>query len=1770
MAWLATPDANDLEQTYIKGFLDVSGDFIHRTGDFTVTENNLFISGGNVSINTGKLYVGGNVSTNSKLSVMGATTTNQLISSGNMDISGATVLNGALTVVGATTFNNVSIANNKTFTVGSGPSSFGGDVSLNSILIVGGNVLLNSTLNVSGATTLRNATISGSVGVSGAPQFTGDVSFVSNVTILGNLRAQYPANSIPLSAINGTISVISVFDTDVSMNAGLSVAGTTTLSSLASTGNVSIGSTLDVTGAATLSSLTINSDAVVGGAMVVTGKSTFSNDVSLNGSRIDICGNLYAQYPANSIPLSAINGTISKPSVFSTDASMNLRLMVAGATTMSSTLIVTGKSTFLNDVSFGAGSRIDICGNLYANYPASSIPAAAISGGVTVSNVLTTDISMTGNLLVKNQITLGSATLQYKEGWQQLGGDIDGEAPNDNSGYSVAISSDGTIIAIGAYFNDGFGTPGNHRGQVRVYKRNISNTSITPVGWTQMGGDIDGEDFDDESGVSVSLSGDGSIVAISGWKNDADYVGTGNTGHVRVYKYNGVGWGRLGTDFNGPAPGSYFGNSVSLSYDGLTIAIGASLSTGNATSGGRAYVFKYNELKTTYAPLDPQSGPRNWDRLGDSFLGGTVNDGLGAAVALAGNGTIVAIGVPGGDALGVDKGCVRIYESTPGTVEKSYLDMPAGWTKIGNDIFGKFANDQSGKSVSLSYDGLTVAIGAIYNDGTTGADGDNRGNVRVYKRDVSNAAQGWTQMGGDIDGEFAGDQSGISISLSSDGSAVAIGSIYNDGTTGANGDNRGHVRVYKYRADKLLADTNQNSSTFGPIGWDRLGSDIDGEAPGDQSGQAVSLSMDGYTVVIGSNFNDGTTTSTGNRGSVRVYSGKGYIIPSHPICATGLITTGNTIAGSLSVSGLTTLSNLTATNTTIGGNLTITGATTMTTLTALGAATMNTLSVTGKPTLSGNVLMNSKLSVGGDVSMNSKLSVGGDVSMNTKLRVGGDVSLNSKLFVGGATTISNATTVGTLSVAGATTVASLTVASTLTVGGTQLFTGLPAFVGDVSMNSKLRTGGDVSMNSTLTVVGETNLTTFTTVGAANATTIGGTLAVTGLPTFTADVSMNARLSVGRDVSMNSLLTVLGNVYLNSTLNVTGATTMSTLSISNGSTIGGTLAVTGKSTFSNDVSFNGSNVTVNGSVRNSSSALVNTLNFQYKSLYWTILGNDIDGEAAADNSGYSVSLSKDGSVVAIGAINNDGATGNNRGHVRIYQRNASNITIAPIGWTQLGGDIDGESSDDQSGISVSLSSDGSIVAIGASGNDGTSGSNRGHVRVYQLNTSNTTIAPIGWTQLGGDIDGESSGDGSGQSVSLSGDGSVIAIGANKNDGTGSVGNYRGSVRVYQRTISNTTVAPIGWTQLGGDIDGEVDGDNSGYSVALSIDGSIVAIGAIYSDGTINNSTDNRGHLRVYQRAISNTTIAPIGWTQLGGDIDGEAVGDNSGYSVSLSSNGSVVAIGAIYNDGTTGSAGDNRGNVRVYQRNITNTTIAPIGWTQLGGDIDGEAAGDQSGVSISLSSDGLTIAIGANYNDGSNGTSGADRGHVRVYQRNVSNTTVAPIGWTQVGTDIDGESGGDQSGQSVAISSDGLTVAIGASYNDGTTGTTGDNRGHVRIYRLNPSGLYANYDVIPTNMITSGNTTVGGGLIVSGATSMSTLSVIGATTLTSLSAISNAIIGGTLGVTGTTTIGGILRIAGATTLTTVAVSSNAIIGGTLGITGATTMTSVNVAGPIAQW
>ena len=106
---------------------------------------------------------------------------------------------------------------------------------------------------------------------------------------------------------------------------------------------------------------------------------------------------------------------------------------------------------------------------------------------------------------------------------------------------------------------------------------------------------------------------------------------------------------------------------------------------------------------------------------------------------------------------------------------------------------------------------------------------------------------------------------------------------------------------------------------------------------------------------------------------------------------------------------------------------------------------------------------------------------------------------------------------------------------------------------------------------------------------------------------------------------------------------------------------------------------------------------------------------------------SVSLSADGSIVAIGAYGND-ANGNSSGHVRVYQRDTS----VALGWTKVGQDIDCEAANDYSGHSVSLSADGSPVAIGAYYNVGNgNGTSSGHVRVYQRDTS----VALGWTKVG---------------------------------------------------------------------------------------------------------------------------------------------------------------------------------------------------------------------------------------------------------------------------------------------------------------------------------------------------------------------------------------------------------------------------------------------------
>lgn len=338
-------------------------------------------------------------------------------------------------------------------------------------------------------------------------------------------------------------------------------------------------------------------------------------------------------------------------------------------------------------------------------------------------------------------------------------------------------------------------------------------------------------------------------------------------------------------------------------------------------------------------------------------------------------------------------------------------------------------------------------------------------------------------------------------------------------------------------------------------------------------------------------------------------------------------------------------------------------------------------------------------------------------------------------------------------------------------------------------------------------------------------------------------------------------------------------------------------------------------------------------------------------------------------------------------VSLFLFNLSNAQL------QIGSNINGESTEDFAGWSVSLSGSGSVLAVGAPFNDG-GASSSGHVRVYQNNNGT-------WSQIGGDIDGERN-DVSGWSVSLSSDGSIVAIGSPSIDIR--QGSGVGTVRVY-KNVNGT------WSQLGEDIADQKTAGEFGVSVSLSSDGTVLAIGAP------GHGVSNRGMARVYK--FDNNA-----WGQVGSDIDGENQGDSCGTSVSLSNNGQIIAIGSPKNDG----AGDWSGHVRVYQNSMGT-------WTKVGADIDGQNTGDESGTSVSLSGDGGIVAVGAPQS----GMNGSDSGQVRVF-KNIGGT------WTQLGSDIDGESSQDLSGHSVSLNSDGNILAIGAPFNRV--------RGHMRVFEDN--------------------------------------------------------------------------------------------------------------------
>lgn len=364
-------------------------------------------------------------------------------------------------------------------------------------------------------------------------------------------------------------------------------------------------------------------------------------------------------------------------------------------------------------------------------------------------------------------------------------------------------------------------------------------------------------------------------------------------------------------------------------------------------------------------------------------------------------------------------------------------------------------------------------------------------------------------------------------------------------------------------------------------------------------------------------------------------------------------------------------------------------------------------------------------------------------------------------------------------------------------------------------------------------------------------------------------------------------------------------------------------------------------------------------------------------------------------------------------------------------------------EDQFGWSIALSSDGATLVVGAPGDDsGARGPKHPGDADYVSSQADDSASGAGavyvFTRSGEDWIQQAylkawnadAADGFGTSVALAHDGHTLAVGAPREDGNGVGGEVDNSTgesgAAYIFTRSGTTWFSEYYIKA----TNPDSGDQLGRAIALSGDGTTLAAAALYEDSgetadPASNSIEDSGAVYVFLRDLSTWyqqayLKAPV--------IDAD---DRFGWSLALSTNGDVLAVGYPYEDGSGTSPMDNlapgSGAVAVFQRSgaswderqyIKPGVVHPY---------------DEFGSSVSLSGDGAVLAVGApgESSDGTDpdDTSAHESGAVTLFQGGGGP-------WAQVAyvkaTFVDSAGTfGDRFGSAVAFSPDGLTLAVGA-------------------------------------------------------------------------------------------------------------------------------------------
>ena len=213
------------------------------------------------------------------------------------------------------------------------------------------------------------------------------------------------------------------------------------------------------------------------------------------------------------------------------------------------------------------------------------------------------------------------------------------------------------------------------------------------------------------------------------------------------------------------------------------------------------------------------------------------SDYFGRSVSLSGDGKVAAVAAPFDDDVAVDSGAVYVcIQNSMGqwdTVQKLKANDAANYTYLG----GVGTQTDQLRGVSISGDGSIIVAGSSYND----PNGTDSGAAYVFEKSGST----WTQFQKIVASDgAASDHFGASVSVSRDGSTIAVGSPYDDTTT-----DQGAAYIFEKvggtwtQVQKIVQSDTLANSSFG--------------------GTGVELTDDGTTILVGASFHDTGGTNTG-------------------------------------------------------------------------------------------------------------------------------------------------------------------------------------------------------------------------------------------------------------------------------------------------------------------------------------------------------------------------------------------------------------------------------------------------------------------------------------------------------------------------------------------------------------------------------------------------------------------------------------------------------------------------------------------------------------------------------------------------------------------------------------------------------------------------------------------------------------------------------------------------------------------------------------------